>query len=125
MPLEGALSMRPPSAEDGGQAFRSSSRFCIYVLFLECYFHPQVSRPVCINVLVLTSKSHMRGVCHMLLVDPCQWKCPEESRVTLGGLAHRPNGRHMIATFYVSFVLVNMCGFVSYSAILYTQSMFV
>ena len=76
MPLEGALSMRPPSAEDGGQAFSSSSHFCIYVRFRLQLPSAGVEALFRIYVLHLTSKPHMRGVCNRLLVGTRQWKRP-------------------------------------------------
>ena len=67
-------STRPPSADDGGQAFSSSSRFCIYVRFRLQLPSAGVQALFCINLLHLTSKSHTRGVCKRLLVDPRQCK---------------------------------------------------
>ena len=76
MQLGGVLSTRPPSAEDGGQAFRSSIRFCFYVYYRLQLTSAGVQALFGINVLVLTSKSHMSGVCNRLLVRMCQWKRP-------------------------------------------------
>ena len=83
-----------PSAEDGGQAFSSSSRFCIYVCFRWQLPSAGVHAMFRINVLVLTSKSHMRGMGNRLLVHLYQWKRPRGSRATLGRKVHRPSGRH-------------------------------
>ena len=48
----------------------------VFTWVLECYFHPQVTRPCVYKCARFDVKSHMRGVYHMLLVDPCQWKRP-------------------------------------------------
>ena len=50
----GALSTRPPSAEDGWQASSSSIPFCGYLCFSFRYCSPQSSEPalLCIRVLV-------------------------------------------------------------------------
>ena len=63
-----------PLAEDGGQAFSSSGRFCIYVYVRLQLPSAGVQALFRINVLHLTSKSHMSGVCNRLLVHLCQWK---------------------------------------------------
>ena len=72
----------------------STFAFNICRMFFSCFLFVtivfdlcrwKVQAMFCINVLVLMLKSHMGGVCHRLLADPCKWTRPEESRVTLGG----------------------------------------
>ena len=94
MPLEGALSARPRSAEDGGQAFSSSSPFCIYVRFRLQLPSAGVQAMSWINVLVSTSKSHVSGMCNITWLPRASGSATKESRVTMGVVVHRPSGWH-------------------------------
>ena len=107
MPLEGALSTRPPSAEDSGQAFSLSSRFCFYVRFRLQLHSAGVQTMFGINVLVLTSKSHMRGVCNRLLVNSSQWKHPRGVERTLGG--HGAPGLWLAPDFWLARGVRSRC----------------
>ena len=94
MPLECALSTRPPSAEDGGQAFISSICFCIYLRFRLQLHSAGVQALFGINVLHLMSKSHVSGVCNRLLADPRQWKRPRGVRSDPGKSGAQAHGWH-------------------------------
>ena len=61
---------------------RLAESSCVfYVAFLWILLHSSgESALLCISVLVLTSKSHTRGVCNRLLADPRQWKRPRGVR---------------------------------------------
>ena len=48
--------------------------FCFYVCYRLQLPSAGVQALFGMNVLVLTAKSHMRGVCNRLLVNLCQWK---------------------------------------------------
>ena len=76
MPLECALPTRHPSAEDGGQACGSSSRFCIYVRFRLQLPSAGVQALFRVKCAPFDYKVEHEGVCNRLLVDLCQWQRP-------------------------------------------------